>query len=445
MPGTEDLYRSYLDLRWHFDPAAASATGITSLDHRLGSFDAEAMRTHLSAFKSMATAVEQLEIDETEEEIDRTAFLDEIRITVLRFEREKPHIHDPGYWLSHLFQGFHSLLRRRDPEARPRGHGVLGRLKATPAFLRSARETLVDPPRIFLDTASAMVAGGPALFREAVGAAKLWAPRPATTWTRRWERPSPRSSDLHWRCAVSSTRNPDDLSFAIGEEQFNRRLHHEHALQAGAPELYRYGLHLVEEVEAEVMALAKKIDPSTPWRKLIERLRSQSPPDSDLVNVFREETGRARQFVAERSLVRIPTGISRWWTPLVSCDPWFPSPPTRRRERWRPTAADVLRHLSQWGSFLEGLYCMHEVAATAIHEAYPGHHLQMLTAQAQESPVRRVLWTPCHRRGLGALLRGADGGGGIFRLARAAALPAASPPVACDPHRAVMWGCYTRG
>ena len=42
----------------------------------------------------------------------------------------------------------------------------------------------------------------------------------------------------------------------------------------------------------------------------------------------------------------------------------------------------------------EGLYCMHEVAATAIHEAYPGHHLQMLTAQAQQSTIRRVLWTP---------------------------------------------------
>ncbi len=87
MSATEDLYRSYLDLRWHFDPAAASATGDTSVDHRLGAFDAEAMRTHLAAFKSMAGGRRSSsEIDDTEEEIDRTAFLDEIRITVLRFE-----------------------------------------------------------------------------------------------------------------------------------------------------------------------------------------------------------------------------------------------------------------------------------------------------------------------------------------------------------------------
>ena len=53
MSATEDLYRSYLDLRWHFDPTAASATGVASLDQRLGSFDAESMRTHLSAFKAI--------------------------------------------------------------------------------------------------------------------------------------------------------------------------------------------------------------------------------------------------------------------------------------------------------------------------------------------------------------------------------------------------------
>ena len=39
----------------------------------------------------------------------------------------------------------------------------------------------------------------------------------------------------------------DPHAFAIGEEQFSRRLHHEHALVSGAPELWRYGLHLQEE------------------------------------------------------------------------------------------------------------------------------------------------------------------------------------------------------
>src|SRR3546814_1113167 len=46
--------------------------------------------------------------------------------------------------------------------------------------------------------------------------------------------------------------DPDENAFAIGEEQFDRRLHHEHAIRHGAPELWRYGMHLVEEVEREI-------------------------------------------------------------------------------------------------------------------------------------------------------------------------------------------------
>jgi uncharacterized protein (DUF885 family) len=39
-------------------------------------------------------------------------------------------------------------------------------------------------------------------------------------------------------------------------------------------------------------------------------------------------------------------------------------------------------------------HCVHEIACTALHEGFPGHHLQHLVAQAQPSPVRRVVWTP---------------------------------------------------
>jgi uncharacterized protein (DUF885 family) len=39
-------------------------------------------------------------------------------------------------------------------------------------------------------------------------------------------------------------------------------------------------------------------------------------------------------------------------------------------------------------------HCRHEIAATALHEGYPGHHLHFLTGQAQPSDVRRLIWTP---------------------------------------------------
>ena len=41
--------------------------------------------------------------------------------------------------------------------------------------------------------------------------------------------------------------------FAIGEDAFNFRLQYEHAIRGTASELWRYGLRLIEEVEAELV------------------------------------------------------------------------------------------------------------------------------------------------------------------------------------------------
>ena len=39
-------------------------------------------------------------------------------------------------------------------------------------------------------------------------------------------------------------------------------------------------------------------------------------------------------------------------------------------------------------------HCRHAIPAMVSHEAYPGHHLQLVTAQGLESEVRRHVWTP---------------------------------------------------
>jgi uncharacterized protein (DUF885 family) len=39
-------------------------------------------------------------------------------------------------------------------------------------------------------------------------------------------------------------------------------------------------------------------------------------------------------------------------------------------------------------------HCRYELAATALHEGYPGHHLQLAMAKDLDSDVRKNLWTP---------------------------------------------------
>ncbi len=115
-----------------------------SHDGRLGSFDDETVRAHVAALRSVAGAVEELDVEDLQVEIDRTALLGELRSVIFRLEHERPHVRNPSFWLDHLFQGLYAVLARcGTAPAADRAPAVLERLEAVPAFLepRAGRST----------------------------------------------------------------------------------------------------------------------------------------------------------------------------------------------------------------------------------------------------------------------------------------------------------------
>ena len=299
MPTVDDLCRSYLDLKYHFDPAAASAAGLVVHDGRLGRFDVEAVRTHLAALKAVAVAVEELDVAELEEEIDRTALLGELRSTIYRWEHEKPHVRNPGYWLSHLFQAQYAVISRCEAAAAGRAGAMLERLEAVPAFLDAARATLDEPPSVFVDAALIMLGGGGQLIAEVTAVMGVEEPALRERLQAAGERALQSLASFGSELRDELEPSADPLAFAIGEVQFARRLHHEHALVAGAPELWRYGLRLQEETEAQLEALSGRF--GGPWREVVDRLRNDAPA-GDVLDVYRRELERAREAVVAAKL-----------------------------------------------------------------------------------------------------------------------------------------------
>ncbi|MGH7628691.1 MAG: hypothetical protein ACREOF_04755, partial [Gemmatimonadales bacterium] len=149
MTALAGLLDSYLDLRWHFDPAAASAAGVVSADAWLGAFDAQAMREHVAAFRSIAGAIEDVELNELDDEIDRTALLADVRTFIARFEQERPHVRDPGFWMAHAREAIAALTAREPADAA--APAALARISALPALLDAARATLRRPPVLLVD------------------------------------------------------------------------------------------------------------------------------------------------------------------------------------------------------------------------------------------------------------------------------------------------------
>jgi len=60
-------------------------------------------------------------------------------------------------------------------------------------------------------------------------------------------------------------------------------------------------------------------------------------------------------------------------------------------------------------------HCRWELAATALHEGYPGHHLQFVHAQAQASDVRKNIWTPVTVEGWALYCEDMMGEEGFYR------------------------------
>ena len=411
-----EIERSYFDLRWHLDPVAATQAGVKTYDDRYGRFSPIALAPHLAALKSVAAALEEATADQLEDEIDRTALLNEIRVTLRRFERERPQAKNPGFWLSHLLGGLHFLLGRRDRTPDEKTTALVGRLEDLPRLLDDARAALVEPVRVHVETALRINEGGQALIRE-VGATH----------------PSERMAAAVDAAAAALATFTHDLErwlegasdrFALGEDDFNFHLHYEHALRDTAPELWRYGLHLKEELEADLAARAARLEKKgdKTWQDIADRLRADHPPATELVGAYAVEMARARDFVVEHGLAPIPDApldvvptpaFMRPVIPFAAYDPpgaysrdrtgWFyvtlpdPALPARVQER-------ILRD-----------HCRYEVGVTALHEGFPGHHLHLVHAQQLSSFTRQNIWTPLTVEGWALYCEDMMGEEGFYR------------------------------
>ena len=140
---TDELCASFRDLEGHFDPSS---------EGRLGRFDAGSVGEHLAAFRAIEAGVEELEVEDSADEIDRTALLDDIRIAIFRYQHERPHVRNPGFWLSHLCDALWTDGRKDGRTDRS-----VELLKSIPPYLLGAEKTLKDPPSIFIDFARSLV------------------------------------------------------------------------------------------------------------------------------------------------------------------------------------------------------------------------------------------------------------------------------------------------
>jgi len=172
-------------------------------------------------------------------------------------------------------------------------------------------------------------------------------------------------------------------SFSCGDTHFDNLLNNAHCLDIDASQLYQFGENLFNKTLHELEQLCKALPGSDDIEEQLANIRHQHPQakDDQLMNAYRSRMKAAYDFVLERGLVSLPEIQSlkvvetpvfqRHEIPFAAYDePSYNDPEQKGYYYVTPVRSEghLLEH--NWTS----------IDLTCVHEAFPGHHLQFVTA-----------------------------------------------------------------
>jgi uncharacterized protein (DUF885 family) len=187
-------------------------------------------------------------------------------------------------------------------------------------------------------------------------------------------------------------------SFAIGERWMNYKLEREHLLGMDCAAMAALGEEQVAKTRALLEAEAKRIDPARTWQELIGDAKTRHPEALKLKEAYQAETDRARRFVLEKRIAPIAEGtkLEVIDTPVfersvIPYAAYLPAGPFDEDQTafFYVTPIDTTRRKDEQEQQLHG-HNYAGLALTTVHEAYPGHHLQLGHANRAGSRLRRL-------------------------------------------------------
>lgn len=392
----DSLVNDILRERWETSPVLATLEGVHEHDDKLDIMEPGFLAQVAARREQFILALQALPDDtlDLSRRIDKRVLIGALTssvndLTVVRAWRKTP-----AMYLHTGLYGMYILLARRFAPEKIRLEHALRRAEAFPRLLREGKDNIEVCPRVFAETAR-LVAAGAKTFVE-----QVFLPATRKSHGARAEAAADGclqaidDFDTHIRDVWLPKA---DESFAIGEQAFALKLKHEHGLNYTPAQLLEIGENARREAVAELERTAERIEPGTPWPELIDRIKVRHPAAGGLLDAYRGEMERARQFVHDRNLVTMPRDEALDVVPTPEFD--RPTTPYAALQPPAPFEQDQrsLFYVTPVAEGDEAGLCEHAAASipvTALHEAYPGHHLQLVTANRGRSLVRKIYGTP---------------------------------------------------
>ncbi len=390
-------------------PTYATHLGIHAWDDRLADPSRERYLGEVEADKRHLAAIEALDPDSlsAEARFERDLELHHLRLalyraeTVRTWERRTTGASALGDALFPLFTHDYAPLAERLV-------AIAARLEAAPRFLAGHRTRAVVPqvaPWLDIElTASRSV---PRFLDEIVAAAEApGVDLPAADHARlvrATERAKVAIEDQsEWIREIQPGAVPE---WQLGRERYDEllRLRAFEGLDADA--ILAIGWQQLERNHADRAAAALEIDPRASEQEVLERVKDDHPTTFDeALGGYRIAMARARQYLIDHEIATVPPDER---VDVIATPPYLrgtlPFAAYFEPARWDPSPVGVYVVTPDVdgdpGAMRE--HYRASISNTSIHEAYPGHHLQLALAARHPSLTRAQVSAPEFEEGWG--------------------------------------------
>jgi uncharacterized protein (DUF885 family) len=397
---------AYLRDYYSFNPSEATAAGLHEYDAQLESRGADAVASEVRSLKATLAALARVRewLLSPDARYDFLWMQSHARAQLLELEDVGMWRRDPNLYNRIGAAGVDNILKRDYAPIERRLDALLARERQIGRLLSEARANLLQPPRIYTETAIRQVEGSvdyftsvvPQMFEHAGGGRVSAARRAEFAATNEGVVNALRQFAEWLRNDLLPRSNGE---FAIGAENFRKKLLYEEMVDTPLDALLRDGERELRRTQDEMRRVAEEIAPGRGVAEVLRSLGREHPTSDGLVGETRGELDRIRAFVRANNILTVParenlivaeTPAFARGTSFASLDApgafertatesyFYVTPPdpawdARRREE----------HLS--------FYNRYSLPVVAIHEVYPGHYYQSLALRRSSSRVRAAL------------------------------------------------------
>ena len=387
----EGLLDSFFEQRLERNPMLAAYSGLRSGEGKLGKGTREFVRREEAMRQQALRGLESISPGDLtpEQHLDRLALRSLLLKESSDFARDR-HTLDPNAPDQLMSILLHELQRGEDEPKRAAAN-LISLLRDAPRFLDEAASLIDRPERVWLKIMQQSMAGADTL----LGAVATFLQKS------RFGQPqllaSAKKALERYKAHVESRPVAREGSYAVGPDELQRRITNGLGLDYTLGQIEALALREVERVGALLKMACVKFGRNKSPKDIIATQRERWRPGKPLLELYRQETTRIADAFREAGAVTFPQGdrldvkpVPEFMRPLFPTAAYSSPGAFEKKQKGIFWVNDLSVTKNDPKEKLQEQQQHFGLSLTCAHEAYPGHHLQFVTANRHPRKWRRL-------------------------------------------------------